>query len=75
MIGDIVGWGSTWNSQDALSSLFTGQETAEFEEVSVYQYGVSREVVNLHAWVSFVIKTGDGENRDNALYCDSLHAF
>ena len=49
------------------------QETVEFEEVAVYQCGVSREVVTLHAWVAVVIKTVNGKNRDIALHCDSLH--
>ena len=75
IIGDSGRWGSTWNPQRALSGFFAGKETAEFKEVAVYQYNVSREVATLHAWVAFMIKTGDGEKRDNAIHFDSLHAL
>ena len=74
-IGNSGRWGSTWNYQGVLSGLFSGKETAEFEEVAVYHIGVSREVATLHAWVAVVIKTGDGEKRDNALHCNTLHAL
>ena len=67
--------GSTWNYQGALSGLFAGHDTAEFEDIAVYQCRVSREVATLQAWVSVMIKTEYGENRDNALHCDSLHAL
>ena len=67
--------GGTWNTQGALSGLFARQETPEFKEVVVYQCDVSREVATLHAWVAVMINTGDGENRDNALDGDSLHAL
>ena len=31
--------------------------------------------MTLHAWVAFVVKTGDGEKRDNALHFDALRAL
>ena len=74
-IGDSGGWGSAWNSQVALSCIFTGQDTAELEEVAVYQCGVSREVATLHTWVAVMTKTGDGENRDNAFNVYPLHTL
>ena len=55
--------------------IFAGQENSEFEEVAVYQRGVSREVATLHAWVAVVINTVDGEKRYNALHFDALHAL
>ena len=58
-----------------MSGLFAGQDTADFEEFTVYQCGVSCKVANLHAWVSVMIKNGYFEKRDNALHCDSLHAL
>ena len=75
MVGNSGRWWRTFNFQGTLSGIFAGQDTAEFEEVTVYQCGVSREVANLHAWVVFTIKTGDGKNRDNASDGDSLHAL
>ena len=75
MIGDSGRWGGTWNFQGALLVIFAGQETSEFEDVSVYQCGVSCKLATLHAWVVFKIKTGGGEKRDNVLHCDSLHAL
>ena len=72
-IGDSVGWWSVWNSQGALFRLFTGQETAELEEVAIDQRGVSRKVANLHSWVSVTVKTRDSEERDNAVNCYPLH--
>ena len=75
MFGCRSRWGKTWNSQGALLCLFAGHETAEFEEVSVYQCGVSHEVANLHAWVAVTIKTSDGENRDNTFNGDSFNAL
>ena len=68
-------WGSTWNYQGVLCGLFTGQDTAEFEEVAVYQCGVSRKEATLHAWVAFMINTSDGEKRDNSLDGDSLYTL
>ena len=68
-------WWRTWNTQGALLGLFDGQDTAEFEEVTVYQCGVSRYVATLLAWVAVVIKTGDGKKRYNALHCDAVHAL
>ena len=58
-----------------MSGIFDGQETADFLEVTVDQCSVSHEVGTFHAWVSVVIKTGDGEKRDNALHCDYLHTL
>ena len=75
MVGNSGRWWRTFNFQGTLSGIFAGQETAEFEEVTVYQCGVSREVANLHAWVAVVINTGDGEQRDNELHCDVVHAL
>ena len=75
MIGDSGRWGSTWNHQGAFLGLLTGQETTEFKEVAVYQCSVYREVATLHAWVAVIIKTGNGEKRDNSLHDDSLHAL
>ena len=74
-IGDSGRWGGTWNYQGTLLGIFAGQETAEFEEVAVYQCVVSRKVATLHAWVAVMIKTGDGEKRENALHCDSVYAL
>ena len=71
-IGDSGRWGGTWNYQGALSGLFTGQETAELEEVIVYQCGVSREVATLRAWVAVMIKTGNVKKRDNVIHGDSF---
>ena len=57
------------------SCFFAGQETTELEEVAVYQRGVSCKVATLHTWVAVMIKTGDGENRDNVFGGDSLHTL
>ena len=58
-----------------MSGFFYGQDTAEFEEIAVYQCGVSCKVATLLVWVAFMIKTVYDENRDNALNGDSLHAL
>ena len=58
-----------------MAVIFDGQNTAEFEEVAVYQCVVSRKLETLNAWVYVVINTVDGKNRDNTLHFDSLHAL
>ena len=68
-------WGRTWKFQGVLLGLFAVQDIAEFEEIAVDQCGVSCKVATLHAWVAVLIKTGDGEKRDNVLRCDSLHVL
>ena len=75
IIGNSGRWGSTWNYQGALLGIFSGKETTEFEEVAVYQCGVSCKVATIHAGLEVMIKTGDGENRDNVIDGDSLHAL
>ena len=40
--------GAVWNYQGVLCCLFSGQETAELEEIAFYQRGVSRKVSTLH---------------------------
>ena len=74
-IGDGGGWGIVQNSQGVLSCLFARQETAELEEVAVYQCVISREVATLHTWVVVMVNTGDGENRDNVFNGYPLHAL
>ena len=58
-----------------MSGLFARQITANFEEVAVDQCGVPHEVATLHAGVEAVIKTENGEKRDNELLCDAMHAL
>ena len=74
-IGDSGRWGSTCNYQGVLPGLFAGQETTEFEEVVVYQCGVSHKVATIHAWVEVIINTGNDKNMYNALDGDSLHVL
>ena len=74
-IGNGGGWGSVRNSQGALFCLFAGRETSELEEVAVYQRGVSRKVETLHTWVAVMVKTGDGEKRDNFFNGYPFHAL
>ena len=74
-IGGGGGWGIVRNSQGVLSCLFARQETAELEEVAVYQCVISREVATLHTWVVVMVNTGDVENRDNVLNFYPLHAL
>ena len=45
------------------------------EEVAIYQRGVSREVANIHSWVSVMVKTSDSKERDNAVNCYPSHAL
>ena len=71
----VVDGGGAWNSQVALSCFFAGQETAELEEVAVYQRGVSCKVATLRTWVAVMIKTGDGKKRDNVYNGYPLHAL
>ena len=72
-IGDSVGWWSVRNSQGMLSRFFAGKETAESEEITIDQSGVSREVVTLHSWELVMVKTCDKKERDNAVNCYPLH--
>ena len=58
-----------------LSRFFSGQYTAELEEVAIYQRGVSREVATLQSLVSVMVKTSNSEERDNAVNCYPLHAL
>ena len=55
--------------------IFAGQENSEFEEVAVYQRGVSCEVAILHTWVAVMVKTGDGKKRYNVFNGYALHAL